>query len=163
MEEDGQGRKFMNDKENQEILVSEGKVFFDSNILIYSVDEKDSRKNEIAMKLLSNASISKNGIISTQSLQEFYNVATKKLKLSSKVAKNYVELFSKQFYVTEISVPLILDAIDISIKTQFSFWDSLILSTANDSGCIIVYSEDLNNGQIVNGSKVLNPFGAKVA
>jgi predicted nucleic acid-binding protein len=73
-------------------------------------------------------------------------------------AKELVSMFSELFPVTQISIPLILKAIDISIKERLSFWDSLILSTASDTGCILLYSEDMNNSQIVNGTKIFNPF-----
>ena len=162
MEEDGQGRNYMKDKKNVNTATEEGKVFFDSNILVYSVDESVPEKKEIASQLLAKAANSKTGIISTQSLQEFFNVAVKKLNLSKQAAREYVELFSKQFPVTKVSVPLIMDAIDISIKNDLSFWDSLIISAATDTGCIIVYSEDMNSGQIISGTKILNPF-AEVA
>lgn len=158
MEEDGQGRSYMKDKKNKTAKTQEGKVFFDTNILVYSVDERDPRKQKIASQILNDAAIENRGIISTQSLQEFYNTAVKKLNLTKEAAKEYVDLFSKQFPVTQISIPLILKAIDISIKESLSFWDSLILSTASDTGCILLYSEDMNNSQIVNGTKIFNPF-----
>lgn len=158
MEKNGLERNYMKDKKSDQTVTESNKIFFDTNILIYSVDENDLQKKEIASQLLTDASSSKTGIISTQSLQEFYNVAVKKLKLSKQIAKEYVELFSSQLTVRQVTVPLILNAIDISIKNKLSFWDSLILSSANDNGCIIVYSEDLNNGQIVGGTKILNPF-----
>lgn len=148
----------MKDRKFESSSVTEGKVFFDTNILVYSVDERTPEKKVIASNLLNEASRSKNGIISTQSLQEFYNAAVKKLNLSKQAAKEYVDFFSKQFPVKEISIPLIIKAIDISIKNGLSFWDSLILSTANDTGCILVYSEDMNSGQMICGTKVLNPF-----
>lgn len=149
----------MKDKKKNTIQVTaEGKVFFDTNILVYFVDEKDPRKQVIAKELIEKAVQNQNGIISTQSLQEFYNVITTKMKCPKDKAKELVEMFSDIFSVTKISVSLILNAIDISIKTSFSFWDSLILSAANDTGCIIVYSEDMNDGQIVSGTKILNPF-----
>ena len=158
MEKNGLERNYMKDKKSDQTVTESNKIFFDTNILVYSVDENDLQKKEIASQLLTDASSSKTGIISTQSLQEFYNVAVKKLKLSKQIAKEYVELFSSQLTVRQVTVPLILNAIDISIKDKLSFWDSLILSSANDNGCIIVYSEDLNNGQIVGGTKILNPF-----
>lgn len=158
MEKDGQERNYMKDKKNESSKIEEGKVLFDTNILIYSIDERDPKKQQIALKILNEASVVKKGVISTQSLQEFYNAAVKKLNLSKQAAKEYVDLFTKQFHVIQISIPLILNAIDISIRDGFSFWDSLILSTANDSGCILVYSEDMNNGQIIGGTKILNPF-----
>ena len=72
-------------------------------------------------------------------------------------------MFTELFPVVQISIPLILGAIDISIKDDLSFWDSLILSAANDTECIVVYSEDLNNGQIIGGTKILNPFSENAA
>ena len=134
------------------------KVFFDSNILIYFADGADPQKQQIVEKLIKNAVINDNGVISTQSLQEFFAATTRKLMCSKEKAKEYVENFSDSFTVEQVSVSLILKAINISIKNKFSFWDSLILSAAIQSGCIICYSEDLTNGQIVEGVKVVNPF-----
>ena len=134
------------------------KVFFDTNILVYFVDGNDTRKQNIAQNLVKKAVQNRNGIISTQSLQEFFNVITKKCLCSKSHAKTLVEMFSEQFPVTQVSVPQIQGAIDICIKHGVSFWDSLILSSANDSGCTIVYSEDMNNGQTIEGAKILNPF-----
>ena len=148
----------MKDKKNKAIATAEGKVFFDSNILIYFVDERDPRKQMIAKEIIADAVQNQNGMISTQSLQEFYNVVTKKMNCKKEKAKELVSMFSELFPVTQISIPLILKAIDISIKESLSFWDSLILSTASDTGCILLYSEDMNNSQIVNGTKIFNPF-----
>ena len=134
------------------------KVFFDSNILVYFADGADPQKQQIAENLIKNAVINDNGVISTQSLQEFFAATTRKLLCTKEKAKEYVENFSDSFTVEQVSVPLILKAINISIKNQFSFWDSLILSAAIQSGCIICYSEDLSNGQIIEGVKTVNPF-----
>ena len=134
------------------------KVFFDSNILVYFADGADSQKQLIAENLIKNAVINDNGVISTQSLQEFFAATTRKHMCSKEKAKEYVENFSDSFTVEQVSVPLILKAINISIKNKFSFWDSLILSAAIQSGCIICYSEDLTNGQLVEGVKIVNPF-----
>ena len=145
---------------DKQIKSAEGKVFFDSNILVYYADESDARKQKIAMALIKDAIDSGNGVISTQCLQEFYNVVTKKLLCDKERAKEMVKMFSDNIPVVKISVPLILSAVDISIKGQFSFWDSLILSAANDTGCATVYSEDLNDQQIVGGARIQNPFAA---
>ena len=134
------------------------KVFFDSNILVYFADSADPQKQQIAENLIKNAVINDNGVISTQSLQEFFAATTRKLLCTKEKAKEYIENFSDSFTVEQVSVPLILKAINISIKNQFSFWDSLILSAAIQSGCIICYSEDLSNGQIIEGVKIVNPF-----
>ena len=153
----------MKDSKNIYAQTEESKIFFDSNILVYSADERDLQKKEIASRLINEITATGRGVISTQCLQEFFNVAVKKLNLKKNEAKEYVEFFADIFSVVQVSVPLILNAVDISIKTQFSFWDSLVLSTANENNCIIVYSEDLNDGQIVGGTKILNPFAGVVA
>lgn len=145
---------------DKQVKSAEGKVFFDTNILVYSADNKDLRKKEIASRLINDAINSGTGVISTQCLQEFFNVAQKKLNISNQAAKEYVEFFADNLPVVEISVPLILSAVDISIKSQFSFWDSLILSAADDTGCATVYSEDLNDQQIIVGARIQNPFAA---
>ena len=138
--------------------VQQGKSFLDSNILVYFVDEHDSKKQKIAEKLIKNSVEMKTGVLSTQSLQEFYSVVTRKSLCSKEQAKTIVEKFKNTLPITQISVSHILKAIDISIQTQFSFWDSLIVSAAHSSGCVIVYSEDMNHNQLVNGVKIINPF-----
>ncbi|MBO7584026.1 MAG: PIN domain-containing protein [Treponema sp.] len=148
----------MKGSSKERTLVEEGKVFFDSNILIYSVDERDSLKQKIAIDLINKAMQNKIGAISTQSLQEFFSVTTKKLNVSKEVAKEYLDFFVDNFPVTQVTLSNIYKAIDISIQTQFSFWDSLIVSAAHSSGCVIVYSEDMHHNQLVNGVKIINPF-----
>ena len=145
---------------DKQIKSAEGKVFFDSNILVYYTDESDARKQKIATALIKDAINSGNGVISTQCLQEFYNVVTKKLLCDKEKAKKMVKMFSENISVAKISVPLILFAVDISIKSQFSFWDSLIISAASDTGCATVYSEDLSDQQIIAGARIQNPFAA---
>lgn len=134
-----------------------GKTFLDTNILIYSIDDKDSMKQTIAKSIVQELS-NKNGVISTQVLQEFYNVVTKKMSCPKDKAKELLQNLSEFFDVHKNSVRDILRAVDISIKTQFSFWDSLIISAAISSGCDWLYSEDLNDGQNVDGVTIKNPL-----
>ena len=134
------------------------KVFFDSNILVYVVDDSEPEKQKKAIELITKSIEEKNGMISTQSLQEFYNVSTKKLKCDVDKAREYTRNFSESFDVTQISVSLILAAIDVSIKHKLSFWDSLIVAAARESASVVLYSEDLNDGEIIDGIKVCNPF-----
>ena len=134
------------------------RVFFDSNIFVYSVDGKNPEKMKIAQNLISNASSEGTAIISTQNLQEFYNATTKKLNRDKNDAKLDVEDFSEMFPVVQINVPLITKAVDLQIRYQLSFYDALIVATASKENCVICYSEDLNNGQIYDGVKIVNPF-----
>lgn len=146
--------KFVNTEVNN-------KVFFDSNIFVYSIDEHDVQKKEIAKQLLTQHKEST--IISTQNLQEFYNASTKKLGIEKSKMKKAVEQLGNAFPVQQITPAIILKAIDIQIKNSISFYDSLIISTASRSGCVVCYSEDFNAGQIIDGVKVINPFCVTLA
>lgn len=132
--------------------------FIDTNVLVYSIDENDLLKQKIAQNLLEKLVKDKNAIVSTQSLQEFYNSTTRKGICEKDKAMEFVKYFSNAFPVFNNSVSEIISAIEISIKTQFSFWDSLIIAAAKSAGCKTIYSEDLNDGQIVDGIKIENPF-----
>ena len=106
------------------------KAFLDSNILVYCVDERDINKHNLARQLVQTLIDNENGCISTQTLQEFYNVLTKKLKNDKDMALQDVIDVSDAFPVHCNSLRDILSAIRINIKTQFSFYDSLIISAA---------------------------------
>ena len=134
------------------------KVFLDSNILVYCSDGNDIQKQNAARNLIESLVKNNKGQISTQTLQEFFHVVTRKLKSSKEDTRNDVEKYAKIFPVHTNTLKDILSAIGISIKTQFSFYDSLIIAAAKSEGCSIVYSEDLNDGQIVDGVKIVNPF-----
>ena len=134
-----------------------GKIFIDSNLFVYSADSGEPQKRATAKNILSELS-ENGGVVSTQVLQEFYNVVSGKLKCPKDTAKQLVEDISNNFIVHKNSVFDILHAIDISIKTQFSFWDSLIISAAISENCTTLYSEDLNDGQIVESVLIHNPL-----
>ena len=134
-----------------------GKIFIDSNLFVYSADNGEPLKQAAAKSILFELS-ENGGVVSTQVLQEFYNVVSGKLKCPKDTAKQLVEDISNNFIVHKNSVFDILHAIDISIKTQFSFWDSLIISAAISENCTTLYSEDLNEGQIVEGVLIHNPL-----
>lgn len=134
------------------------KVFFDSNILIYAVDGRDLRKQKIAIDVITKSIEEENGIISTQSIQEFYSASTKKLLCPPDKAMEYARNFANSFTVCQVDLELIFRAMETSRRNKLSFWDSLIVSAAAESGCALLYSEDLSDGEIVSGVKLVNPF-----
>ena len=134
------------------------KYFFDTNILVYMQDASAPDKQSKARALFKTCTGNGTAVISTQCLQEFYNIIANKLKQDKFVAKGIIRDFYSYLPVVTITPVLIEYAIDVSIQSKLSFWDSLIVSAAISSDCDILYSEDLNNGQIINGIKVVNPF-----
>jgi predicted nucleic acid-binding protein len=132
------------------------RVFFDTNVLAYTHQATDARKQEVATSLLrSNWS---NGCISTQVLQELYVVITRKFKLAPSVARVSLRHL-EQLQIVVNTPDLIQDAISISELDQISFYDGLIVSAARSANCSILFTEDLNPGQRVAGVEIVNPFG----
>ena len=131
--------------------------FLDTNILLYSDDRFDARKNRIAVDLLVDLRLAHAGVISTQVLQEYIVNAVAKLNLDVMVVRRRVELFSK-FDMVIPSVEMILAAIDLQRLNSLSFWDAMIVQAARVSGCEILLSEDMQHGQTLAGLRIVNPF-----
>jgi len=133
------------------------KIFIDTNILVYTVDRNDKKKLSHARKLLENVIANDKPVISTQVLQEFYSATTTKLKLDKIIAKNIIHNF-RNMEIVQVDLGIIEQGIDISILSQISFWDGLIVAAAEQANCSIIYSEDLNDTQTIRGIKIVNPF-----
>ncbi len=133
--------------------------FFDTNILVYLFDEDYPERKAQAQTLLKKETENGRIVVSTQVLQEFYVTVTRKLEvpLSPEKAEEVVSQFMV-FPLVEISSSHILKAIRKSINLQFSFWDALIIEAAISGGASILYTEDLQHGQIIDNLKILNPF-----
>jgi predicted nucleic acid-binding protein len=138
--------------------MSGGKVFFDTNVLVYAQDLDAPHKRERSRQLMAEVAATGRGVISTQVLQEYYVTATRKLGVAPLAAKSVVQSF-RMFEIVQLSPELIEQAIDRSVLSQLSFWDALIVAASAASGCTTIYSEDLNAGQVIGGVKVVNPFG----
>lgn len=134
-------------------------VFLDTNLLIYAIDKDQPVKRRRARQVLRRLNESGTGVISTQILQEFYVVATGKLGMEPARAKRLVRLLSKVALIT-VTPPLIENAIDVSVANQISFWDALVIAAARQAGCGEVWSEDLQDGQVIEGVKIANPLAS---
>lgn len=134
------------------------RCFIDTNILIYPFDNSNFSKQNACSNFLTQILIDAEPVISTQTLGEFFNVAVRKLSFSKQDAMYEVQNLAATFPVYEIKTENVLHAMQISKTIQSSYWDSLILAMTIDTGCSILYSEDLNNGQEIEGVKIVNPF-----
>ena len=133
------------------------RVFLDTNVLIYADDLDAGDKQARARELLGAAIRDQNGVLSTQVLEEFFVVATRKLGVEAGVARRKVELLST-LDVVSIQVPHVLSAIDLHRLNSLSFWDALIVTCAAAAGCVRLYSEDMQHGATLAGVRVENPF-----
>ena len=131
------------------------KTFIDTNILVY-LSSKDEIKRDKAIEFVYKLS---NAVISTQVLGEFSNVAIRKKILASDKLIEYIKQFSDSFEVTVITEKTIISAIKIKTKYKFSLWDSMIIASALENDCKILYSEDMHHSQIIeNKLTIINPF-----
>ena len=131
--------------------------FLDTNVLLYTDDHDNRRKQKLAFGLIERCRADQSGVISTQILQEYFAAATRKLAVPSEVARRKLQLFAR-FSVMRIDVPDILAAVDLHRLHAISFWDALVVRAAQEGGCAVVYSEDLHHGWNVGGVQVVNPF-----
>jgi len=134
-----------------------GKVFLDTNVLVYLFSINEEVKRRKCKELIRYYSSDYILVWSTQVVQEFYHVMTIKLGQQPQEAKSLLNYFNEFELVTN-NFEIIQQAIDIQVINQLSFWDSLIISAANTSKCEILLSEDLNHNQVINGIKVQSPF-----
>jgi predicted nucleic acid-binding protein len=133
--------------------------FVDTNILIYAFDTSTGKKHKKAFELLQELWVTENGCISIQVLQEFYVNAMRKAPKAPdplKVATTIRDLCSWKVHRPDTED--VLAAVTIHQKYQISFWDAMIIRSAQESGCTILWSEDLSAGQDYGGIKVANPF-----
>ncbi len=128
--------------------------FFDTNVLIYAVAKNDPRAAKAEALLASG------GMISVQSLNEFVSVARRKLGMSWKETRESVDLIC---ILCPDPAPILLEthrhAVVIAEKYGYSIYDALIAAAALEAGCKTLYSEDLQDGQIINRQLTIrNPF-----
>ena len=129
------------------------KIFIDSNVLIYAFS-KDRLKKEIAKRFIKNK-----GNISIQVLNEVANTLFRKSKLEPFIVKKSIELLIEYLEVYPIKITTINRVLALKQRYKYSYYDSLIIATALENNCSILYSEDMQDGQIIEGKlKIVNPF-----
>ena len=135
------------------------KTFVDTNILIYGHDRDTGSKHEVAVARLQDLWEKGTGVLSTQVLQEFYLNVTRKIlhPLSPPQARGiFVNYLAWEI---ELNKPdTILLASEIEERYKLSFWDALIMAAASHAGVSRILTEDLNQGQVIEGILIENPF-----
>jgi predicted nucleic acid-binding protein len=133
------------------------RVFIDTNIFVYADDRSARTKRVRARTVLSELIRAKRVVVSTQVMQEYFAAAIKKLGLSPERARIRVERLNR-LDVVLIRPELILGAIDLCRLHALSFWDALVVRSASAAGCGRLLSEDMQDGQTIDGVKIENPF-----
>ena len=135
------------------------KFFFDTNVLAYLFDADSPDKRKKARSLFQKHVEAGDILLSTQVLQEFYVVVSRKLArpLDAAVAAEAVSSFM-ELPLVQIDSELIVSAIHRSRNNQLSFWNALIVQAAIEGHASTLYSEDMQHGQMQDSLRVINPF-----
>ena len=132
------------------------RVFIDTNILIYFISDEEPKK-QIAKRILVDDPILK--VLSSQVIGEFVNVSIKKNLLPKEETYLVAKVFMKNLAFTLIDQESLNKSFDIQLRYNYSFWDSLIIASAITSGCSILYTEDMQHNQLIEGTlRIVNPF-----
>ena len=132
------------------------KAFLDTNTLIYLYVGDDERKRNVVCKVLDDNDC----ITSIQALNETSNVLFRKFALNSTQVKNYLDnIESVCSNVLPVQRNTINTALEIKERYGYAFFDCLMLSSALEGNCEVIFSEDMSDGQVINNTvKIVNPF-----
>jgi predicted nucleic acid-binding protein len=132
--------------------------FIDTNVLLYSIsrDPTETRKRQIAIGLLDNEDVA----LSIQVLQEFYVQATRATRpdaIAHEIAVGLLRTWLR-FKVQEMTLPVMMSALEIKAMYEMSYWDAAIVAAARALGCRELLTEDMSHGREVEGVIIKNPF-----
>lgn len=127
-------------------------VFLDTNILIYFVSSEE-RKARRSAELLAQG-----GIVNVQVLNEFVNVARRKRAMSWPSIRSSLEVIRSVCSIVPVSLETHQRGLELAERQGFSVYDAMIVAAAQLAGCRTLYTEDLQNGQIIDGMKIADPY-----
>lgn len=136
-----------------------GRCFIDTNILVYTQAGDAARKQRAALDLLRQLHESASGVISTQVLHEYANLAIKRLRLPVPAVRAQLS-FWEQFEVVQLTPAIIHAGLNLHQTRSLSFYDAMIVAAAQTSGCTALYSEDLQAREAISGMRIVNPFAS---
>jgi predicted nucleic acid-binding protein len=134
--------------------------FIDSNIFVYLFDETSEKKRQIAQSVVHTALSQGSGQISYQVVQETLNVITRRLTVPVTLvdAHQFLDQILAPLWKVNPNIELYQRGLDLQYRYQYSFYDSLIIAAALNSGCTRLFSEDLQHGQQIQTLRIVNPF-----
>lgn len=133
------------------------RTFIDTNVLVYAEASDAPEKQQRSLAVLKQHFLEGTGVLSTQVLQEYCNVAIKKLKLPMQHIREQLDLY-EQFEVIQVTPAIIRRGLDLHQTRSVAFYDALILASAQIAGCAAVLSEDMNAGEMTGDVRIVNPF-----
>lgn len=134
------------------------KCLLDTNILLYAFGRKDKRKRDRSRKLYSEMTRKGTLHLSTQNLNEFFHVSTRKIGLSPNVSRRVVEDLCNSCVILSPTPRITLQAIDYSQAHSMQFWDALLVALCAEHGIKTLYTEDFQHNRTIDGVTIKNPL-----
>ncbi|HEX3043926.1 MAG TPA: PIN domain-containing protein [Bacillota bacterium] len=136
------------------------RVLVDTNILVYAYDTSNPEKQAKAFQIIDKLAMERKGVLSSQILGEFFVTVTQKIKppLDPAVVSQSVQNYLRSWLVLDMTPQIVLEAIRGRINHQISYWDAQVWATAKLYQIPKVYSEDFQDGQMLEGVLFINPF-----
>lgn len=135
------------------------KTFVDTNVFLYALDQRQDDRHDIAARILEQLWESKQGVVSTQVLQELYVNLTRKLRksMTRPRARGIVERYAA-WPVHQVTPEDILSASELEQRHTLAFWDALIVVAAQRLGAVQLLTEEMQSGRTFGGVRIANPF-----
>lgn len=136
------------------------KCFIDTNVFIYQLEARDEHKLATAERIIRQGIDTGNACVSFQVVQECLNTVLRKaeIPLNTDQTRTYLETVLSPLFQVSASIRLYQRGLDIQSRYRYGFYDALIIAAAIDAGCTRLYSEDMQNGQQIEGLTIENPF-----
>ena len=131
-------------------------IFVDTNIVLYAIGQ-DAHKASIARRI-----IAAQPKLSTQVINEATNVCLRKLGFTREQAYAFADEIMCRTDVLPVDESVTRKSAELAVRYQLSNWDGLIVAAAVLANCEILYSEDFQNGQTIEGVTIENPFITKI-
>ncbi len=130
------------------------KIAVDTNILLYALDDFYPEKQSISIQIIADRPF-----FCSQSLSEFTNVCLRRWKFPKAKVAELIKTYLQQCQYVPVTEIMLMSATRLMDKYDFQLFDAIIIASALESGCTILYSEDMNDGQVIEKSlKIVNPF-----
>jgi predicted nucleic acid-binding protein len=137
--------------------MSAERLTVDTNLLVYVIDRSDLERQRMATTVVG-AARQTDCWLTYQALSEFFSVATRKFRMPPSFASHRVLDWLQIFPTAATSRKSLASAMEASSNGRFSFWDALLLASAEEAGCTVALSEDMADGASLGNIRVVNPF-----
>ena len=140
-------------------MPNDSTVFVDTNVLLYAEDQADADKHRRARDWLRTLWLQRRGRLSVQVLNEFYVNATRKLRPAMPAGDARAEVRRYQRWQPWLNDHATVEsAWAVESRFKLSYWDALMVAAAQQQGCTLLLTEDLQHDQVIDGVRIINPF-----